>query len=175
MLQRRSLMLSFALAGLGGVARASPGSAYRLDLKFTDDHGTLRELAQWQGRPVVIAMGYGACRSVCSATLRTLEELQAAADRQGAAVDIVVASIAPAEDTPQAWSDYRKTRRLDRANWSFLSGSPGDTRRLARFLGVKFWYYDDHLMHDFKIVRLAPDGSIQAALDWDHRDVERLL
>ena len=150
-------------------------SVYALNLHFTDDHGTPRELAEWQGRAVILTMGYGACRSVCSSTLRTLEELQADADRRGVEIDVLVASIDPEEDTPQAWSQYRKARKLLRANWSFLSGSPGDTRRLARFLGLRYWRYDEHLMHDFKIVRLAADGSIAATLDWDQRDSNRLF
>src|SRR5947207_4547334 len=172
LLQRRRLLVASALAGLGSSAQAAT-SAYALNLHFTDDHGTPRELAEWQGRAVILTMGYGACRSICSSTLRTLEELQADADRRSVAIDVIVASIDPGEDTPQAWAQYRKARKLARTNWSFLTGSPGDTRRLARFLGLRYWRYDEHLMHDFRIVRLAADGSIAAALDWDQRDSNR--
>jgi cytochrome oxidase Cu insertion factor (SCO1/SenC/PrrC family) len=175
MLQRRRLLVATALAALGAGVHAAPPSVYALNLHFTDDRSAARELAEWQGRAVIITMGYGACRSVCSSTLRTLEELQADADRRGVAVDVIVASVDPAEDTPQAWAQYRRSRKLTRANWSFLSGSPGDTRRLARFLGLRFWRYDEHVMHDFRIVRVAPDGSIAATLDWDQRDATRLL
>ncbi|HMC14026.1 MAG TPA: SCO family protein [Albitalea sp.] len=174
MLQRRRLLIASALAGLGASVQAAT-SVYALNLHFTDDHGTPRELAEWQGRAVILTMGYGACRSICSSTLRTLEELQADADRRGVAIDVLVASIDPGEDTPQAWAQYRKARKLARTNWSFLTGSPGDTRRLARFLGLRYWRYDEHLMHDFRIVRLAADGSIAAALDWDQRDSNRLF
>jgi cytochrome oxidase Cu insertion factor (SCO1/SenC/PrrC family) len=132
-------------------------------------------LAEWRGRMVVMTMAYGACRSICSSTLRTLEELQAEADRRGIALEVLVASIDPAEDTPQAWADYRKARRLAHARWTFLCGSSQATRALARFLGVRFWAYDEHLMHDFKIVRLDANGAIAAALDWQHREVDRLL
>jgi cytochrome oxidase Cu insertion factor (SCO1/SenC/PrrC family) len=178
MWQRRQALLALVCTGLVGLTprvRAAPASAYQLDLNFTDDHGVARELAHWQGRTVVIAMAYGACRSVCSTTLRTLEELQAVADRKQLDADFLVVSIDPVEDTPQAWAQYRQARRLDRANWSFLCGSVGDTRRLARFLGTKFWRYDEHVMHDFRIVRLARDGSIEAAMDWQHRDTDVLL
>lgn len=174
MLQRRRFVIASALAALGSSARAA-ASAYALNLHFTDDRGAARALAEWQGRAVILTMGYGACRSVCSSTLRTLEELQADADRRGIAIDIVVASIDPGEDTPQAWAQYRTARKLMRANWSFLSGSAGDTRRLARFVGLRYWRYDEHLMHDFRIVRLAADGSIAATLDWDQRDRNQLF
>ena len=46
---------------------------------------------------------------------------------------------------------------------------------LARFLGVRFWNYDEHVMHDFKVVRLGPEGAIAATLDWNHRGVDTLL
>ncbi|MDP9044171.1 MAG: SCO family protein [Pseudomonadota bacterium] len=172
-----ALVLALALAPPLSLrpAQAAPASAYRMDLSFVDDHGSRRALSEWRGRPVVIAMAYGACRSVCSTTLRTLEELQALADREGASLDVVVVSIDPAEDTPQAWSDYRAARRLQRTNWTFLSGDKDATRTLARFLGVTFWSYDEHVLHNLRIVRLGPDGEPGAALDWNHRKVESLL
>ncbi len=125
--RRRRALLALAwtgLAGLTGGVRAAPASAYQLDLRFTDDNGVARELAQWQGRRVVIAMAYEARRSVCSTTLRTLEELQAAADRTQLDVAFLVVSIDPVEATPQDWARYRRARRLDRANWSFLCAAP---------------------------------------------------
>jgi len=166
-----ALILALVLAS----AAAAPASAYRMNLEFVDDHGAARALSEWQGRPVIIAMAYGACRSICSTTLRTLEELQARADHDGVRVEFLVVSIDPAEDTPQAWADYRKARRLDRPNWTFLSGTPAATRALARFLGVKFWRYDEHVIHDFKILRLDADGGIGATIDWNHRQLDSLL
>lgn len=154
---------------------AAPPSAHRLNLSFTDDHKVVRDLSEWAGHPVVIAMAYGACRSVCSTTLRTLGEIQARADAVGLALDFVVVSIDPLEDTPQAWADYRTAHKLQRSNWTFLSGSKGATNALAGFLGVRFWNYDEHVLHDFKIVRLNPDGSIGAAVDWNHRSLDRLF
>jgi len=175
LLDRRRLIAGLMVMGLPLHLRAAPTSVYALGLNFVDDHGAQRALSEWRGRPLVIAMAYGACRSICSTTLRTLEELQAAADRRGEALAFVVVSIDPAEDTPQAWADYRRGRHLDRANWSFLSGTPAATRVLARFLGVRFWRYDEHVMHDFKLLRLDADGTIAATLDWHHRSIETLL
>jgi len=84
MLQRRRLLIASALAGLGASVQAAT-SVYALNLHFTDDHGTPRELAEWQGRAVILTMGYGACRSICSSTLRTLEELMHRPGRRHAA------------------------------------------------------------------------------------------
>jgi cytochrome oxidase Cu insertion factor (SCO1/SenC/PrrC family) len=172
---RRRALLVMPLCGLAGRAHAAAPSAYALGLQFVDDRGAMRALAEWRGRPLVIAMAYGACRSICSSTLRTLEEVQARADGRGEALDFIVVGIDPAEDRPEDWAAYRKLRHLTRGNWTFLSGSPEATRSLARFLGVRFWRYDEHVMHDFKLLRLDADGAVAATLDWHHREAERLL
>ncbi|HEX6706571.1 MAG TPA: SCO family protein [Albitalea sp.] len=173
-LDRRAL-LALGLLAPALRATAAGASLYGLGLRFVDDRGALRELAEWRGRPVVITMAYGACRSLCSTTLRTLEELQVLADRRAASLDIVVASLDPAEDTPADWAAFRRARHLDRANWTFLSGTPDATRALGRFLGIRSWNYDEHVMHDFKLLRLDPAGAIAASLDWHQSELERLL
>jgi protein SCO1/2 len=175
MLARLGAALALALVLASSNSLAAPAGVYRLNLEFVDDHGATRALSGWSGHPVIIAMAYGACRSICSTTLRTLEDVQSVADRKGEPIEIVVVSIDPSQDTPQAWADYRKGRRLERTNWAFLSGSQGATQALARFLGIKFWTYDEHVMHDFKIVRLNADGTIAATIDWSHRHPESLL
>jgi protein SCO1/2 len=168
------------MAGACGLAAsergfAAPSSAYGLGLDFVDDAGQARALAQWQGRPVVLAMAYGACKRICSTTLRRLESLHDAAARRGVPLQFVVVSLDPAEDTPRDWAEYRRLRGLQAANWTFLVGSPEATRRLAGFLGVRYWGYDGHVMHDYRIVRLAPDGTIAQSLRWADDDIERLL
>jgi cytochrome oxidase Cu insertion factor (SCO1/SenC/PrrC family) len=164
--------------GMGLVARpvfAAPASVYALGLEFIDDRARPRRLAEWQGRPVIIALAYGACRKICSTTLRTLEVLHDAAQRKALAMEFVVVSIDPAQDTPQAWADYRKLRGLVDTNWTFLCGSAQATHTLAHARGVRYWSYDDHIVHDYKVVRLAGDGSIAASLKWSDEQVERLL
>jgi hypothetical protein len=55
------------------------------------------------------------------------------------------------------------------------SRAPVATRELARLLGVKFWRYDEHVMHYFRILRRDVNGSIGAAIDWNHRQLDALL
>jgi len=176
-LSRRRLCVGVATALLLAPAldAAAAGSLYDFKIDFTDDAGVLRSLAEWRGKPVIIAMAYGACRSVCSTTLRTLEEIQARADDMQLKLDFLVVSIDPLEDTPAAWADYRKSRKLLRSNWTFLCGSARSTRTLARFLGVRFWSYDEHVLHDLRILRLTPGGEIGKILDWQHRKIDALF
>jgi len=171
---RRACLVA-ALAAWRAPALAGVASAYGLGLHFVDDRGRARELAEWRGRAVVLTMAYGACRSVCSTTLRVLDELQALADRRGVRLDFVIASVDPAEDTPAVWADWRRARRLERDNWTFLCGSESATRLLAGFLGIRRWRYDDHMLHDFRIVRLDADGHAGAAVEWNRRELNALL
>ena len=64
---------------------------------------------------------------------------------------------------------------LGRDNWHFISGEDDRTRRIATMLGISYWFYDDHLLHDFKIVLIAPDGEIHRALAWSDDRPEMLF
>jgi hypothetical protein len=56
-----------------------------------------------------------------------------------------------------------------------VSGDDGRTRRIAEILGISYWFYDEHLLHDFKIVLIAPDGTIKRALAWSDDRPELLF
>ena len=160
-------LLTLSLACLA--ATASGVSVFDSSSVWTSDRGETLRLAQWRGHTVVITMAYSSCGKVCVATMHKLEELQAAADRQGRSVEFVVVGYNPLLDTPSAWAAYRRSRRLERANWHFLTGTDEDTHDLARVLGIDYWLYDDHVMHDFKIVLLDDNGRPLRALAWDER------
>jgi cytochrome oxidase Cu insertion factor (SCO1/SenC/PrrC family) len=172
MLQRRALIV--ALAAFAATLQAlAQDSAYALGLRFTDDAGRVQDLAQWQGAPVVLTMAYGACRRVCSTTLLRLQQLQVVAARGGEAPRIVVVGLDP-EELPRDWADYRRQHALP-ATWSLLSGDAASVRALAHFLGLRYWRYDEHVMHDFLIVRLDAQGHVDRRLRWSDDEVEALL
>lgn len=171
---RPALLLAALLWAAGGVAHARP-SLFAFDDAWVDEHGRTVRLAQWRGKPTVVAMEYSACRFVCSVAWRRLQQLQQEADRRGEALQFVVLSIDPENDSPAAWQDYRRARGLARDNWHFLTAGRGATTRAAGLLGVRWWYADGHLMHDFRIVRLDAEGAIRAAVDAYDADLQPLL
>lgn len=131
---------------------------------WQDDQGQFVRLAQWAGEPVIITMAYGTCRKVCSTSLRRMEEVQALADAAGQNLQFVVVSLDPKADTPEDWRAFRRVHRLERGNWHFIRGTPKDTRTLASLLGIGYWLYDDHVVHDFRVLRLGLHGEIEAML-----------
>lgn len=120
-------------------------------------------------------MAYASCHRVCPMTISRLMDLQQAVDAHGSRAEFLVVGYDPEHDDPAAWRQYRKTHQLHRDNWHFLVGTRADTLRLARTLGFKYWNYDQHVIHDFRIVALNPDGSFRAAVDSADADWQKLL
>ena len=133
-----------------------------LDLNDTwvDDNGNSVKLAKWRGRPVIISMEYSNCRFICSISQRKLQEIQVEADRRKLSIEFVILSLDPKNDTPASWRQYRKLKDLPGSNWYFLTGSRAATDNAVLSLGVKWWYYDEHIMHELRILRLAANGEV---------------
>lgn len=150
-------------------------SVYQIKMPFTDDRGRMVSLRDWSGRPAIVTMEYANCRFICSITLQRLKDVQAAADRAKRHFEFIVLSLDPKNDTPEAWTRYRKTRELDRENWHFLTASVSDTPGLARQLGVRYWLYDEHIMHDFRLLRLNEEGQIVKVMDTYDADLSAFV
>jgi protein SCO1/2 len=154
-------ILIYIILGLASLAaQANELRLHGLPYRFVSDRGETVSLERWQGRPAILTMEYANCRFLCSITLLKLREVQAEADRRKQEIDFLVVSIDPANDTPEAWTQYRRKRDLTRPNWHFLTASEADTAAFAGLLGIKYWFYGEHLMHDFRILRLDGTGRV---------------
>lgn len=175
---RRFLPLPSVVAALvlvGGLGSACAQDIYRTEGRWLDDQARSYRLEQLRGTATVVTMAYGACRRVCSTSLRVLERLQALADERQTRLNIVVVGLDPSQDRPADWADYRAERKLNRANWQFLSGDEASTRQLAGRLGVRYWRYGEHTMHDFRIVLLSAQGLTVRSMDKFDQELALLL
>jgi cytochrome oxidase Cu insertion factor (SCO1/SenC/PrrC family) len=84
-----------------------------------------------------------------------MEQVQALADARHIRLNFVVVGLDPEADKPEDWAVYRADRGLTRPNWQFLTGDEASTRQLARRLGVRYWRYGEHTLHDLRIVLLS--------------------
>jgi len=167
MTRYRLARVVFALTALATSAVASAQLFSQFGaVHWVDSDGAMRTLTQYRGHPVVMTMSYTACRKTCSASMLVLRKMQQILDRQGRDVSFVVVSYDPSHDSPQQWRHYRDARHLP-PSWHFLSGPEADTRRLAEFLELKYWVYDEHVMHDFRIVMFDADGNRIRDILWD--------
>jgi cytochrome oxidase Cu insertion factor (SCO1/SenC/PrrC family) len=141
------------------LAVATAQDIYRPAGQWRDDKGRPFKLETLYGTPTVITMAYGACRRVCSTSLRMMEEVQGLADARGIRLNFVVVGLDPEADKPEDWAAYRADRHLTRPNWQFLSGDEVSTRQLARRLGVRYWRYGEHTLHDLRVVLLSESAQ----------------
>jgi cytochrome oxidase Cu insertion factor (SCO1/SenC/PrrC family) len=168
--------VAIALAGLTCCASASAQLFSRFGaVPWVDADGATRTLDDYKGQPVVMTMAYTSCRKTCSSSMLVLRRMQEILSRRGRDVSFVVVSYDPSHDSPAEWHRYREARRLP-ASWHFLSGAEADTRQLAEFLELKYWVYDEHVMHDFRIVLFDADGNRKRDILWEQfPDLEREL
>jgi len=164
-----------ALVASGWMGAAAGQDAYHPAGHWLDDQGRAYALESLYGTPSVITMAYGACRRVCSASLRMMEQLQTLADARHVAMNFVVVGIEPHEDRPKDWAEFRLERKLNRPNWYFLTGDEASTRQLAHRLGVHYWHYGEHTMHDLRIVLLSPEAHLLKHVDAFDESIETLL
>ncbi len=159
----RSFPLICTLAGalfVGAPAGAAAPGLYGVQGAWLDDQGTTYRMESLRGTYTVLTMAYGACRRVCSTSLAVMQRLQGLADARRLSLNFVVVGLDPSQDKPQDWAEFRVDRKLTRTNWQFISGDPAATRQLAQRLGVRYWRYGEHTVHDFKIVLISPDGEL---------------
>jgi len=159
----RALLLALAVL-LPLPVWPAPISFYDVPYSFVNDSNQTVQLSKWRGKPMIITMEYSNCRFMCTTTFYKLKAIQAAADKKKINIDFTVISLDPHNDTPEAWHQYRISNNLDRSNWHLLSGSDENTRKFADLIGIKYWTMDEHILHDFKIVRLNAKGQAEKAI-----------
>ena len=157
-MRRMRLLVTGVALLLATAAHAAPG-LWKLQAEFVDENGKRAALSHWAGEQTVVSMEYSACKFVCTTNWKRLLDIQAEADRQKVPVRFLVVSLDPVNDSPAAWRDYMKVRGISRSNWSFLTGDRAATDKVVAALGVKWWYFNDSIMHDFRVVGVNAKGD----------------
>jgi protein SCO1 len=111
------------------------GANYALDFKLPDTEGLTRQLADFQGKLVVVFFGFTQCPDVCPSTMLELAAVKKTlgADRQR--VQGVFITIDPERDTPEVLRAYVRNFSSD---FVALRGSLPETQALAKSFKVFF-------------------------------------
>jgi cytochrome oxidase Cu insertion factor (SCO1/SenC/PrrC family) len=156
-------------------AWCAPISFYSVPYPFINDRGETVHLSDWRGKPMILTMEHSTCRFSCSISISKLKTIQALADQKNLKIDFMIISIDPRNDTPETWRQFRVSRDEQRSNWHLLTGTEATTKQFANLIGINYWYMEEHVFHDFKIVRLNANGEIEKMItDYDD-DPETLL
>ena len=165
------LMRAFALACLllPGLAAAAPAalpddSIYLLEDRFSDQAGQAFTLADRRGKPQLVAMFYTSCQYICPLIVdsgKAMEKNLTPAQQRN--LGILLVSMDPARDTPQALQAVVEKRRLDTGRWTLASPPPGQVRALAGVLGIRYRQLaDGEFNHTSALVLLDANGRILA-------------
>ena len=82
------------------------GSSIGGDSELLDHNGTLRHLADFRGRVLVVTFGFTNCPDVCPTTLLTLAQARKALGPDRQAVQVIMITADPNRDTAQVMSRY---------------------------------------------------------------------
>lgn len=151
------LALAAAMAGAVDAAPALPAGAppasslpgesvYQVGARLQTADGGWRSMVSLADRPVILAMFYSSCTSVCPILVPQMQRIEAAlgaAERSH--VRFVLVSLDSVADTPDRLAAFASAHHLDQPGWIVARASATDVRSLAAVLGVRY--------------RQLPDGS----------------
>ncbi len=143
-------------------AQPSGKSLYWLNGTWTNQQKKKLELKSLRGQPVVIAMIYSSCSSVCPLILddvKKIEKSLSSADQ--AKVKFVLVSFDPKRDQPDKLAQYATKHGVNRANWLFLNGKESQVSELAALLGVRYQATaQGEYIHSNQITLLNAEGEV---------------
>lgn len=148
-------------APLTGKAPSSK-SLYWLASKWPTHRQSPIELKRLRGYPVVLAMLYTSCSSVCPLILQDVKQIEKELSAtEKAKTRFIIVSFDPTKDTPAVLAAYARKNNVDLANWHFLSGTPGQVSELAALLGVRYQKTaQGEFTHSNQITLLNREGEV---------------
>jgi protein SCO1/2 len=155
-----------------------------LDLRFTDENGRSRPLADYFGKkPVMLVLIQYRCTMLCSEEMNVLlDSLKAMRFTPGEEFQLLIATIDP-QEKPELAAE-KKTHYLEAygrpraaAGWHWLTGDERSIKRLADAVGFRY-AYDAHTAqyaHPDGVILLTPQGKVARyfmQLDYPARDLQ---
>ena len=158
------------------------GAQVPVDVPFIDEDGRPAALRQFLGKPVILALVYYQCPSLCNMVLNgVLRSVRNLTMTAGNEYDIVAVSF-DSRETPEMAAakkaSYVKgySRPGAEQGWHFLSGSAASSKMLADSVGFHFAYDSgtNQFAHGSAIMLLTPEGRVARyfyGIDYPERDV----
>jgi protein SCO1 len=158
------------------------GAQVPLDVPFIDDAGRTVSMRAYLGKPVILALVYYSCPSLCNMVLngvvRSVHDLKMTA---GDEYNVVAVSFDPRETREMAAAkkasyvrEYNRTGAEQ--GFHFLTGAEADSHALADAVGFHYAYdaFTNQYAHASAIMILTPEGRVARyfyGIDYPARDV----
>jgi len=139
-------------------------SIYALSAPLVDQRGRPAGLDVFRGHPVLISMFYATCPDACPLLIADLQRIERELpSRIKADLRILLVSLDPARDTPEALQALARRRQVDESRWRLVRAPEDTVREIAAILGIKYRRLPDgSFNHSSVITLLTLDGVIVA-------------
>ena len=138
-------------------------SLFNINDVWTSSEGKQVQLAQFSGKPTVIAMVYTSCQYVCPMIVSDMQKIEKSLSKaENGKVNYAVFSFDPDRDTPEKLKEFASSHRVNQDNWTLATSNASAVRKLAVTLGIK--YKKDKsgdFDHDAVITILDSDGVVK--------------
>jgi protein SCO1/2 len=167
---------SFDEAGALAASQEAVGKPVS-DYRFTASDGSLLELAQLRGRPVVLSLIYTSCEHTCPLITQHLARATDVADAALGSGQFAVLTIGfdTKADTPARMRAYRAGHAVDRPGWWFLSADATTIERLATETGFRFKPRAGGFDHLAQVTLLDAEGRVYRQIYGDNFSPQLLV
>lgn len=141
---------------------APDASIYQLTSTWTTQDERAVRLADFRGRPQLIAMIYTHCGYACPMIVQNMKRaLSQLSDAEQAQVGRVLVTFDPERDTPEQLQVFAQAHNLDPDDWTLLRSTDLDVRELSAVLGVRYQQEASGMFsHASLITVLDADGVV---------------
>jgi protein SCO1/2 len=142
-----------------------PGdSVYQVSAQLRDQSGRAMLFADAGGEVRLVSLFYASCGYVCPMLIEQIRAIEAQLDPdQRQHLHVLLISLDPQRDTPEALAKLAKERRLALSRWTLAQPRPADLRKLSAVLGVQYRQLDNgEVNHSSVISLLDAQGRVLA-------------
>lgn len=161
------LMLALCLAATPALAQGPGADVLALETRWRTEAGATTTLDAFKGKPFALTFIYTSCAGTCPLTTKKLQRLDAELVKRGRPLELVVVSLDPAHDTPEALRQYRARYKLEGAKrWNILVGDDAQVRALTMLLDFRYTKNPESgvILHDNTVFLVGADGTVKASM-----------
>jgi protein SCO1 len=158
---------------LPATEQMSGDSLYQLPVQLKAADGSNPKLSSLRGKPLIVAMFYSRCTSVCPMLTQELQQLVSRLSApERAQIQILMVSFDSAGDSPATLTAFKSEHQITQDNWLIAKASARDVRSLAAALGIQYRQLPDHSFNHSTIVSVTDRGGTVRARTSDLSDTD---
>jgi protein SCO1 len=133
------------------------------DFALYNQEGAVASATQWRGKQVLLNFIFTRCpvATMCPLATHKMQQTQELAKTSGVPnLELVSITLDPEYDTPGVLKAFAAARRIDTANFTFLTGPEGAIKDLFKQLGILTEMKGGVLQHTLATILINDQGKI---------------